>query len=149
MKFQSTSPARGTTAKRIPRFFWRLNFNPRPPCGGRQANNRVHLGRVYISIHVPRAGDDDIIILLAFLLLLFQSTSPVRGTTLPRRKTQYSRKDFNPRPPCGGRQTVKPFTYLYHCISIHVPRAGDDAKPKYNASHKTISIHVPRAGDDS
>lgn len=56
---ESTSPARGTTAKRIPRFFWRLNFNPRPPHGGR----RVAVGAVVAKV------------------AKFQSTSPARGTT--------------------------------------------------------------------
>ena len=55
----------------------------------------------------------------------FQSTSPVRGTT----------------------------RYLRSCnkivrISIHVPRAGDDAILSQRQIQRSISIHVPRAGDD-
>ena len=33
-------------------------------------------------------------------------------------------------------------------ISIHVPRAGDDAIAAIQTIMNTISIHVPRAGDD-
>ena len=56
-----------------------------------------------ISIHVPREGDDSALRCEAFSGVLFQSTSPVRGTT-------EMAKDL--------RQKAK--------ISIHVPREGDD-----------------------
>ena len=80
---------------------------------------------VIISIHVPREGDDGVKIHVIEHGGKFQSTSPVRGTTL----TWDHWKEF-----MG--------------ISIHVPREGDDS-----FSHKTtfnfgISIHVPREGDD-
>mgnify|MGYP006893080852 CR=1 FL=1 len=57
-----------------------------------------------ISIHVPREGDDSSGFVKNFFSQLFQSTSPVRGTTAPKRIRFYS----------AG-------------ISIHVPREGDDA----------------------
>ena len=80
----------------------RYNFNPRPPCGGRRM----------ITAHSPS-------------LPKFQSTSPVwrttfliRSTVKPKRISIHvprveddffnqvdcqTEKDFNPRPPCGGR----------------------------------------------
>ena len=122
--FQSTSPVRGTTADHV----------------------AVNLDLV-ISIHVPRAGDDPlgsmsgtrpgyfnprppcggrhVINLDGAAVVLFQSTSPVRGTT--------GRDDANQ----GGA-----------CISIHVPRAGDDLAVESVVNRFAISIHVPRAGDD-
>ena len=103
MKFQSTSPARGTTAKRIPRFFWRLNFNPRPPCGGRLRRYRLRHAVKVISIHVPRAGDDRVDKRHDKQYDLFQSTSPVRGTTFGKCPFFRRNFNFNPRPPCGGR----------------------------------------------
>ena len=61
------------------------------------------------------------------LMPVFQSTSPVRGTT-----DRHS--DFS-----------KSFT-----ISIHVPREGDDLGHwALSDNYQTISIHVPREGDDS
>ena len=59
------------------------------------------------------------------LMMLFQSTSPVRGTT-PILK--------------DGDITL--------VISIHVPREGDDFVVRMVAGGQDISIHVPREGDD-
>ena len=56
--FQSTSPVRGTTAQK--RYFQQ---------------------RFFISIHVPREGDDGVAIKSETVSGKFQSTSPVRGTT--------------------------------------------------------------------
>ena len=57
---------------------------------------------------------------------VFQSTSPVRGTT-----------------GCGWRGLE------YFSISIHVPREGDDRQSRQGVSFGLdISIHVPREGDD-
>ena len=57
---------------------------------------------------------------------LFQSTSPVRGTTFD-----------NP-----SRISITD-------ISIHVPREGDDNVHEITNQAQSISIHVPREGDDS
>ena len=56
-----------------------------------------------MSIHVPRAGDDYFRFPDSHKTSIFQSTSPVRGTTVKH-----------------GRRIGKT------AISIHVPRAGDD-----------------------
>ena len=62
---------------------------------------------------------------LAAISVLFQSTSPARGTTIL-------------------------FPHLSHfCeISIHVPREGDDLSTHELSAKASISIHVPREGDD-
>ena len=104
-----------------------LNFNPRPPCGG-----RPHAPAGY----GPGRGD-------------FNPRPPCGGR--PHAPAGYGpgRGDFNPRPPCGGRlyalqrmggtavfQSTPPVwgategTYLYDNagqISIHAPRVGGDA----------------------
>ena len=59
------------------------------------------------------------------ILLGFQSTSPVRGTTSCQ---------LNLFPHTG--------------ISIHVPREGDDYCLRRPRRLQRISIHVPREGDD-
>ena len=56
------------------------NFNPRPPCGGRRHLTKICKHRVVISIHGPRVGAD--------------LASWARRWRWP---------NFNPRPPCGGR----------------------------------------------
>ena len=62
--------------------------------------------RSLISIHVPREGDDSLELYAYIDGQLFQSTSPVRGTTAAA---------------SGLGQA--------HTISIHVPREGDDHFP--------------------
>ena len=118
---------RGTTGI-IPWASWDVNdFNPRPPCGGRQQlkyvlcnldgisihdpragdddNDRINtINALPISIHVPRAGDDSTSKPVLIFIRKFQSTSPVRGTTFDADRDDV---DYN--------------------ISIHVPRAGDDS----------------------
>ena len=125
-----------------------LYFNPRPPCGGRQKIGKSfktkhrfqstspvrgttkkslrYLVGDFISIHVPRAGDD------------YSLSSAFLGTG-----------HFNPRPPCGGRQLHPHSSDSSRTISIHVPRAGDDTLTMTDYALIKISIHVPRAGDDS
>ena len=56
-----------------------------------------------ISIHVPRVEDD------------------IRGC-----KPHCQRRDFNPRPPCGGRRELFVDARDLQQISIHVPRVEDD-----------------------
>ncbi len=102
--FQSTSLVRGTTPPPIP---------PWPP--------------VFISIHVPRARDDE-------------RDRPIRKACFisihvprardDRRRVSYKlgARNFNPRPSCEGRRR-KFSAVLYPLgISIHVPRARDDTQ---------------------
>ena len=102
--FQSTSPVwRTTKARQISPLNWR-HFNPRPPCGGRLAEQFAKIVRDSISIHVPRVEDD------------------------PQICGQNNRyRNFNPRPPCGGRhEPVLAILAVLCKISIHVPRVEDD-----------------------
>ena len=82
---------------------------------------------MWISIHVPREGDDMYVVACNLPSRIFQSTSPARGTT--RADRVYGRpaqKYFNPRPPRGGRLNNQPHEMTLGEISIHVPREGDD-----------------------
>ena len=77
--FQSTAPVWGPTKSGRPPGI-PADFNPRPPCGGRQ--RRELLLRVpFISIHGPRVGADSSALSPAAVDLLFQSTAPVWGPT--------------------------------------------------------------------
>ena len=57
---------------------------------------------------------------------LFQSTSPARGTTARELDKINSERNFNPRPPRGGRPFITANQEAQTAISIHVPREGDD-----------------------
>ena len=78
--FQSTPPVWGATFQILGALFRVFDFNPRPPCGGRQFQD-----------HVPRGQSD------------FNPRPPCGGRPRPATSTSGTR-NFNPRPPCGGRQ---------------------------------------------
>ena len=61
---------------------WPWYFNPRSPCGERLVNEIMHNLEIYISIHAPRVGSDDIV-----------------------REKHPPRNYFNPRSPCGERRS--------------------------------------------
>ena len=79
------------------------NFNPRPPCGGRLGKKRLDNSIVNISIHAPRVGGDMTSSWRLLVRLKFQSTPPVWGATISIPGTMRQPRNFNPRPPCGGR----------------------------------------------
>ena len=56
-------------------------FNPRSPCGERQAGEAAYQEDDGISIHAPRAGSDPEAALAVMVWGIFQSTLPVRGAT--------------------------------------------------------------------
>ena len=102
-----------------------VNFNPRPPCGGRRFDLAYQ-----ISVQI------------------FQSTSSVWRTTLYLLKSCKPVYDFNPRPPCGGRPGVSPLFIGGVYISIHVLRVEDDTPWSLLRLLSNISIHVLRVEDD-
>ena len=104
-----------------------LYFNPRSPCGERRRATRWQrstarfqstlpvrgattshaLAEEYreISIHAPRAGSDaNLDSMPPLRLSRFQSTLPVRGATMQLEIIVTTRRDFNPRSPCGERR---------------------------------------------
>ena len=101
----------------------------------------------------------------------FQSTPPARGATRRYDDNRQGRRDFNPRPPRGGRpqaasaaccnwifQSTPPTRgatpsrqrrLLQLDISIHAPHEGGDGAVGFNGAHGvSISIHAPREGGD-
>ena len=101
--FQSTPPVWGATALHLFPETHSVDFNPRPPCGGRHLLFRKFFFYAVISIHAPRVGGD---------------FSP--------RRTRLLCLHFNPRPPCGGRLLVLAALSIQGIISIHAPRVGGD-----------------------
>ena len=124
--FQSTSPVWGTTSCAGVPVSSSAHFNPRPPCGGRQYRLRTgRQGRLYFNPRPPCGGRHSSCA-LATVRSLFQSTSPVWGTTKYIYSNCCCNRYFNPRPPCGGRQILDVDIHNSIFISIHVPRVGDD-----------------------
>ena len=146
--FQSTSPVWRTTLTDRLRPIITINFNPRPPCGGRRGQYDIKSIPKGISIHVPRVEDDLLPLsnqrwkryfnprppcggrltqlLRQQFLCQFQSTSPVWRTTQWSIKSDNFMSNFNPRPPCGGRRRNGGLSGKKRTISIHVPRVEDD-----------------------
>ena len=126
----------------------RLNFNPRPPRGGRLPIRCSMSSRIVISIHALREEGDQ----------------AERAWAVPSRY-------FNPRPPRGGRPEVKDREEFGHWISIHAlreegdvppsghrrpdcdfnprpPRGGRPLRPSWWAAGQRISIHALREEGD-
>ena len=127
IRFQSTLPVRGATYKSWPFSAIHSDFNPRSPCGERPNVKKIAgsyfifqstlpvrgattshaLAEEYreISIHAPRAGSDaNLDSMPPLRLSRFQSTLPVRGATMQLEIIVTTRRDFNPRSPCGERR---------------------------------------------
>ena len=78
-------------------------FQSTPPARGATPARRILRAIHRISIHAPREGGDAII------------------QTIARNS-----KNFNPRPPRGGRLLGDALDVAYSGISIHAPREGGD-----------------------
>ena len=78
-----------------------------------------------ISIHAPREGGD-------------------AGT----RSAPSGLRNFNPRPPRGGRLAALKEWVNDYFISIHAPREGGDEQAGIFGIMFDISIHAPREGGD-
>ena len=125
--FQSTCPARGTTAFRQSGHSFFTHFNPRAPRGARPATEKQIGGAKYfnpraprgarrhgffntqhrrsISIHVPREGHDKTSSSANVAILHFNPRAP-RGARLRPFGEIVSPNDFNPRAPRGARLIV-------------------------------------------
>ena len=105
-------PPRGGRPHTPKSLTWNTNFNPRPPRGGRPPVKRLNFLRFYISIHAPREGGDQQTILRQGLDYTFQSTPPARGATKRFCTVFGPIRDFNPRPPRGGRRRMRICIFL-------------------------------------
>ena len=129
-------------------YIYKVNFYPRPPCGGRPSRQGFLLcpfsflstsplrgtthakphngGQRRISIHVPLAGDD-------------KATS---WRLTPAR-------NFYPRPPCGGRPAGQQIDFCRMLFLSTSPLRGTTGNLANGRQQIIISIHVPLAGDDA
>ncbi len=124
-----------------------MDFNPRPPCGGRRAGARqgARVGR--ISIHAPRVGGDSSHQSSAHSSRNFNPRPPCGGR---RRSCAASRPrhHFNPRPPCGGRRAAPCWTRREKRFQSTPPVWGATGHHDSGCTALGISIHAPRVGGD-
>ena len=124
-----------------------MDFNPRPPCGGRPGGDDFSGLIGCISIHVLRVEDDPQFETFQLDTSYFNPRPPCGGRQ-PTAQNDFLQMHFNPRPPCGGRPfdsgyNPQPWLFqstssvwrttlwillklLFPKISIHVLRVEDD-----------------------
>ena len=138
---------RGTTG-----FCWtgtgRERISIHVPLAGDDASTARQAGEGHISIHVPLAGDDVQACVTQDKILVFLSTSPLRGTTVLSVARAWAAPQFLSTSPLRGTTISLAEYAALHGISIHVPLAGDDSIEPDAIVALKISIHVPLAGDD-
>ena len=93
----------GATAHSLRCVVYRIDFNPRAPCGAR-----------------PR------LTCYKQICYKFQSTRPVWGATIWIFTKAIFSRYFNPRAPCGARRSGTRLHRRAGFISIHAPRVGRD-----------------------
>ena len=149
-----------------------IDFNPRPPRGGRPWMAWSSPPGSGISIHAPREGGDPGILIHPILYPAFQSTPPARGATIgvwsksmlpswisihaPREGGDVTTilnsgipVDFNPRPPRGGRPPEVAIPTSGCTFQSTPPARGATAEGFTSATTAHhISIHAPREGGD-
>ena len=87
--------------------------------------------------------------LSAGMLSEFQSTPSVGRATLAITPTRTATRNFNPRPPWGGRQACNFCGKMISWISIHALRGeGDGYNPHRRHTTADISIHALRGEGD-
>ena len=145
-------------------------FNPRSPCGERlEAELELRCAR-QISIHASRVGSDVVTTKIIPETFGFQSTLPVWGATPEYPDSLQAVPDFNPRSPCGERQTASAILSVLYKFQSTLPVWGAtdvwDVRRTYLLFQSTlpvwgatapgraderltmISIHAPRVGSD-
>ena len=126
-----------------------INFNPRPPCGGRRLLVAADIRAGGISIHGPRVGADVVRQSVDARQLVFQSTAPVWGPTVSTTAIIAHRGYFNPRPPCGGRLNITCPAAQPIRFQSTAPVWGPTTHFSRYLQGQKISIHGPRVGADN
>ena len=132
--FQSTSSVWRTTRgfdMAVPSF---INFNPRPPCGGRPLLYLRQPAQKNFNPRPPCGGRRPALMRPA-IKEVFQSTSSVWRTTWVTKAAQANNRNFNPRPPCGGRQRSRKGRAPAAHFNPRPPCGGRPYAPPCRAGH--------------
>ena len=146
--FQSTPPARGATPA--------LRPAPKPAAISIHAPREGGDGEVWgkyhpdanISIHAPREGGDSVGQLRLVRLKDFNPRPP-RGGRRQRMAFNARHGDFNPRPPRGGRLWAVVAKRVDKDFNPRPPRGGRRPWTSCDPTSPIISIHAPREGGDT
>ena len=155
----------------VPTGAWALlDFNPRPPRGGRLPKSGTFRFLLIFQSTPPARGATSHSASRNSSQGKFQSTPPARGATPPARPRRSPRRYFNPRPPRGGRRTdtaaLRRLTHFnprpprggrhpFHAAASHSglfqstpPARGATFFFRPASGVSWISIHAPREGGD-
>ena len=123
------------------------HFNPLPPCGGRPDTGQISNTSAGISIHSLRVEGDNDSDTVPYFVVYFNPLPPCGG-----RHTMYNTgatlQHFNPLPPCGGRHLHGAPSAQSNPISIHSLRVEGDKIQHTSSPPKRISIHSLRVEGD-
>ena len=148
-----------------------MNFNPRPPRGGRRRLVNASLGQLLfqstppargatgdvwckyhwdreISIHAPREGGDDRCRRGLSPAGTISIHAPREGGDRFRRHVLQTVCDFNPRPPRGGRLQTAQLITQPALFQSTPPARGATPVKIHITTCLSISIHAPREGGD-
>ena len=148
LRFQSTHPLRGATGVEI-KTYRPKKFQSTHPLRGATSSGRRRISlRSFQSTHplrgatrYPDGFDPE--------RSIFQSTHPLRGATC--RYGRYGRYtgNFNPRTPCGVRQSLQVVTPKQGDFNPRTPCGVRRRQKQRAVNANAISIHAPLAGCDN
>ena len=143
--FQSTPSARRATIEPLAGSPEESNFNPRPPRGGRPSTRFYASLTITISIHALREEGDSVAYSMA-------GTPPQISIHALREEGDAHSSPaclfgskFNPRPPRGGRQTVRIRAEAFGIISIHALREEGDRCYRFSSGFRDLFQSTPSA----
>ena len=146
------------------------DFNPRSPRGGATPYGQAVPFVAYISIHAPHEGERRVTQRSLFIVPIFQSTLPTRGSraaqnararrlrfqsTLPTRGSDAllsirlgDTQPFQSTLPTRGSARGENIKIGGQIISIHAPHEGERLFcTEDKTMTRTISIHAPHEGE--
>ena len=122
---------------------YKIDFNPRAPCGARRDTGIAgSKGHGFQSTRPVRGATNAVWRFLDWYG--FQSTRPVRGATMSTYESRRGLANFNPRAPCGARHIITTAAKRDRKISIHAPRAGRDDQAR-SRIRRSVCHFNPRA----
>ena len=105
-------------------------------------------GAAIISIHAPRVGSDYDHCSIHYNGRI-SIHAPRVGSDPKVREDPRDQRNFNPRSPCGERQTSGESRWSQPIFQSTLPVWGATADPNMEAKSPEISIHAPRVGSDT
>ena len=123
------------------------DFNPRPPWGGRLVESDNPYAVRFISIHALRGEGDTDTFGAASRRVISIHALRGEGDRVEGGRSQ-AHKDFNPRPPWGGRPLPQSWYTRLSSISIHALRGEGDHGDITFGGGTGISIHALRGEGD-